>query len=175
MRKIGIGVLIALTACGTVKEEPRVFDVTAFGATGDGVTECTAAVQAATGKTCASTTAKSTLPACVKHPFLHIFSSFWPINVQNSRFCTHFSGSCLIPRKSLHGPGRCRGHHRKEHWAFAGGSSEASGLRLCVFLKIITPPHPTMERWRYSEQIRYSATGRMAKASDVSPVIAPIW
>jgi len=47
MRKIGIGVLIALTACGTVNEEPRVFDVTAFGATGDGVTECTAAVQAA--------------------------------------------------------------------------------------------------------------------------------
>ena len=47
MKRTWIGALLALTACGTVTEEPQVFDILAFGAVGDGVTECTAAVQAA--------------------------------------------------------------------------------------------------------------------------------
>ena len=47
MRKLWIGALLALAACGTVTEEPQVFDILDFGAVSDGVTECTAAVQAA--------------------------------------------------------------------------------------------------------------------------------
>ena len=47
MKRTWIGALLALTACGTVTEEPQVFDILAFGAVGDGVTECTEAVQAA--------------------------------------------------------------------------------------------------------------------------------
>ena len=47
MKKTWILVLLALAGCKTATEEPHTFDITAFGAAGDGTTECTEAVQAA--------------------------------------------------------------------------------------------------------------------------------